>query len=219
MDMFGHPILLLETFVDERHRGTLYLADNWIYVGRTRGFRRIPGGYSAGVHEPKKVFLRTLHPRSRERLCQAAFDASTEGNKRVLEAEHLRALASIFGSVQDPRRVAGRRHPLHAVLAIAAGAYLCGARSCKAASAWAHQLPQSSRQGLRCRWGRNDYLVPSEPIIRDVLSRVDRSELEHALQSWNIRFAVGDASLALHANSVCFEDAWNYLSWRNRASC
>ncbi len=38
---FGHPILLLETFVDpSRFQGTVYKADNWTYVGDTRGFRR-----------------------------------------------------------------------------------------------------------------------------------------------------------------------------------
>jgi hypothetical protein len=205
-DVFGHPIVLLETFVDERHRGTVYLADNWVYVGRTRGFRRIPGGYSATAQEPKKIFMRPLRPQARERLCQASFDAAAEGKKRMLEVEHLFALPQVFANVTDPRRAAGRRHPLSAVLAIAAGAYLCGARDCKAASRWARQLPQSTRQGLRCRCVRNDYLVPSEPIIRDVLARVDRNELSLALQSWNIRFAVDDASLSLHAHSVCFED-------------
>jgi hypothetical protein len=206
IDSFGHPIVLLETFVDERHCGTLYLADNWFYVGQTRGFRRVQGGYSATVHEPKKIFLRTLHPRARESLCQASFDASMEGKKRVLKAEHLRALPQVFVSVSDPRRVAGRRHPLNVVLAIAAGAYLCGARDCKAVSAWAQQLPQSARQGLRCRCVRNDYLVPTEPIIRDVLARVDRKELELALQGWNNHFARSDVSLTLHARSVCFEN-------------
>lgn len=206
IEAFGHPIVLLETFVDAHHRGTVYLAANWFYVGQTRGFRRIPGGYSATTHEPKKIFLRTLHPQARERLCEASFDPNTEGSKQVLKAEHLRALPQFFGSVPDPRRVAGRRHPLNAVLAIAAGAYLCGARDCKAVSAWAQQLPQSVRQGLRCRCVRNDYLVPSEPIIRDVLARVDRKELELALQGWNNRFAAGDASLTLHARSVCFQE-------------
>lgn len=38
---FGHPVLLLETFVDPtRFQGTLYKATNWIYVGDTKGFRR-----------------------------------------------------------------------------------------------------------------------------------------------------------------------------------
>jgi hypothetical protein len=37
LETFGHPIVLLETFVDpRRHRGTLYRAANWIEVGATR---------------------------------------------------------------------------------------------------------------------------------------------------------------------------------------
>jgi hypothetical protein len=36
--MYGHPIYLLETFVDpSRFRGTSYLAANWMVVGETTG--------------------------------------------------------------------------------------------------------------------------------------------------------------------------------------
>ncbi len=36
--IYGHPIYLLETFVDpERHRGTCYRAANWVVMGRTTG--------------------------------------------------------------------------------------------------------------------------------------------------------------------------------------
>jgi hypothetical protein len=40
-EKYGHPILLLETFVEQgRFAGTCYLADNWIHVGQTRGRSR-----------------------------------------------------------------------------------------------------------------------------------------------------------------------------------
>jgi hypothetical protein len=202
MGAYGHPIVLLETFVDNRHRGTLYLASNWVHVGETRGFRRIPGGYTATTREPKKVFVRELHPQARARLCQADFDAGQEGGKRMLAAAHLRALPDVFRPVTDPRRVAGRCHPLTVVLAIAAGAYLCGARGHKAMGAWANQLTQSARAGLRCRCERSHYRVPSATIIRDVLRRVDRRELQRALDGWNERFAVSDASLMLTSHGL-----------------
>jgi hypothetical protein len=36
--LYGHPVYFLETFVDpSRHRGTCYLAANWIVLGRTFG--------------------------------------------------------------------------------------------------------------------------------------------------------------------------------------
>lgn len=38
-ERFGHPLLLLETFVDpQRFHGTVYKAANWLYLGRTKGF-------------------------------------------------------------------------------------------------------------------------------------------------------------------------------------
>jgi hypothetical protein len=39
--VFGHPVVLIETFVDPQwFRGTIYKAANWIYVGNTKGFHR-----------------------------------------------------------------------------------------------------------------------------------------------------------------------------------
>jgi hypothetical protein len=36
--LYGHPVYLLETFIDpERFRGTCYRAANWIYLGLTTG--------------------------------------------------------------------------------------------------------------------------------------------------------------------------------------
>jgi Domain of unknown function (DUF4338)/DDE_Tnp_1-associated len=202
---FGHPILLLETFVDSRHRGTVYQAANWTCIGQTRGFRRVVGGYSATVDEPKKIFVRPLWPGARARLCQASFEPGMEGKKRMLKVRELQELPALFHQVSDPRGVTGRQHPLDSVLAIAAGAYLCGARTYTDMGIWAARLPQSTRQGLRCRCERDNYRVPSEQIIRNVLRRVDRAELECALQIWNGRIVSTDASLILHARALCLE--------------
>jgi Domain of unknown function (DUF4338) len=38
-ERFGHPVLLIETFVDPKYfQGTVYRASNWVYVGDTKGF-------------------------------------------------------------------------------------------------------------------------------------------------------------------------------------
>jgi hypothetical protein len=95
---------------------------------------------------------------------------------------------------------------LSSVLAIAAGAYLCGARSCLAMSEWAEALSQVVRQGLRCRCERNHYLVPSILVIRQVLQRVDRGHLQQALERWNAQFGVSDSSLVLYARELCMDD-------------
>jgi hypothetical protein len=62
---FGHPLLLLETFVDPRRfYGGVYRAANWIALSLTQGYRRTRSGYSADADAPKRVFIRPLcrHP-------------------------------------------------------------------------------------------------------------------------------------------------------------
>jgi hypothetical protein len=207
---FGHPILLLETFVDETRRGTLYHAANWEYVGDTRGFRRIPGGYSTTTQAPKKIFLRCLHRQARTVLSQPTLDTRYTGKleapRLLLPAAQLYALPRFFQDVPDPRRVSGRRHTLSNVLGIAAGAYLCGARSFLAMSEWAEALSQNARQALRCRCERNHYLVPSILVIRKLLQRIDREHLQRALDKWNAQFGGTDASLILQARDICMDD-------------
>jgi hypothetical protein len=92
-ERFGHPLWLLESFVDPRYfRGTIYRAANWEYVGDTRGFRRTREGYSAIAQVPKWVFLCPLVPRARARLSQPVLDPAYHHGapKLMLSAEHMR---------------------------------------------------------------------------------------------------------------------------------
>ena len=66
LERFGHPLLLLETFVDpQRYQGTVYKAANWVCLGSTRGFRRTRRGYSQVAQSPKRVFIRPLRSSAR----------------------------------------------------------------------------------------------------------------------------------------------------------
>jgi hypothetical protein len=69
--VYGHPILLAETFIDTaRYAGTCYRASNWLYLGYTRGFSRRDGLTVGFVknHAPKAVFAYPLHRQAFERL-------------------------------------------------------------------------------------------------------------------------------------------------------
>jgi len=84
-DHFGHPVWLLETFVDpQRFHGTVYRAANWLLLGQTQGYRRIRGGYSSLPFSPKLVFVYPLIPDCRARLT-ARFGCRSErqGDRRV----------------------------------------------------------------------------------------------------------------------------------------
>lgn len=65
---FGHPIYLLETFVDPvRFFGTCYKAANWIYLGQTHGSAKRGASYHHHGR-PKAVYVYPLVADFRQRL-------------------------------------------------------------------------------------------------------------------------------------------------------
>ncbi len=203
---FGFPVLMLETFVDpSRFIGTVYHAANWIYVGDTLGYRRIQGGYSTTPQTPKRVFVQALQRNARTLLAHPLLDEryQTGAPRMMLSAQQMESLPAFFEQISDPRRRQGRRHPLRAVLALSAGAILCGARGYKAIADWAQALSPRARARFRCCYRNGSYFVPSESILRDVLIRVDPAELDAALQCWNAQYGAVDESLAIDGKTMC----------------
>jgi len=203
---FGHPLLLLETFVDPRYfQGTVYKAANWLYAGDTKGYQRTRHGYSAKAQFPKMVFLKPLQTDAQTLLSRAHVQPPyrTGGPKMMLNAEQTRSLPRFFLDVPDPRRTHGRRHRLHNVLAIAAAAILCGMTGYRAIADWAQSLSQTARQRFGCRLEKGRYVVPSEYVIRNVLIRVEPAALDRALQNWNKTYGKEDRSLAIDGKTMC----------------
>jgi len=204
--IFGHKIVLVETFVDpERFLGTVYKATNWFYIGDTRGFSRVRGGYGKATGKPKMMFVKPLDRNAKRILSQPILEDSykTGGVKMKIKAEHMHSLPEFFKTIPDPRRAQGRRHNLSTVLAIATGAILCGMRGYKAISDWAKSLSPKARERFCCRYENGKYIVPSESIIRDVLIRVDPVSLDKAIQLWNEVYGEEDKSLAIDGKVMC----------------
>lgn len=66
---YGHPIHLVETFVErDRFRGTAYQAANWIGVGPTQGRTRQDRQHTIQA-AVKDIYLYPLHAHFRETLC------------------------------------------------------------------------------------------------------------------------------------------------------
>ena len=202
---FGHAAVLLETFVDPaRFAGTIYRAANWRRLGRTRGYRRVRGGYSEAADAPKLVFVRPLVSDARARLTRPALLPADRhgGSKLMLSADDMRALPAFFYDIDDPRRAQGRRHSLPTVLALATAATLCGARGYKAMAEWVRDLSPRARERFRCRYRHRRHEVPSEFVIRDVLVRVDPAQLDRALQRWHAEHGPHDEALALDGKTL-----------------
>ena len=72
---YGHPVLLVETFVDPaQFSGTIYRAGGWVELGRTSGWGRCGRDYYVKHNRPKRLFVKEL--------CRNA--------RRSLQAEHLK---------------------------------------------------------------------------------------------------------------------------------
>jgi hypothetical protein len=198
--LFGHRVVLVETFVDSgKFLGTVYKASNWLYIGDTKGFSRKEAGYTKARGSSKMVFVKPLQRDAKRILSQPILQDSyqTGGVAMKIKAEHMRSLPEFFRTIPDPRREQGKRHQLPTVLAIATAAVLCGMRGYKAISDWANNLGQKARARFCCRYVNGKYVVPSESIIRDVLIRVDPVSLDRALQQWNEVYGQVDSSLAI----------------------
>jgi hypothetical protein len=66
---YGHPVWLVETFVDrERFAGTAYRAANWQWIGPTRGRGRQGPDPRVRSTSIKEVFVYPLHRHFRQRL-------------------------------------------------------------------------------------------------------------------------------------------------------
>ena len=164
-ERFGHPVVLLETFVDPKQfHGTVYRASNWIYVGKTKGFHRTRQGYSDKADSPKMVFLKPLVSNVQALLSRPVLKKPylTGGYKIMLSAEHMKSLPDFFAQIPDPRRSQGRRHRLSTVLAIATAATLCGMRGYLAISDWVNGLGQKALERFRCRYENKRYVAPSQ---------------------------------------------------------
>jgi len=203
---YKHPILLVETFVDPgRFHGGVYRASNWQFVGYTRGYRRTTDGYSAQTEHQKIIFLKPLHRRALPLLSQHTLShhCNLGEVKMKITAAQMRSLPDFFRMIEDPRRTQGLRHRLPSVLGIATGAVLCGMRSYESISDWADSLTQKAREHFGCRYHKGRYEVPSLSIFRDVLVRVDPTELNASFKCWNDTYAQDDNSLAIDGKVMC----------------
>jgi hypothetical protein len=94
-------------------------------------------------------------------------------------------LLACLATVPDPRAARGRRHPLVAILGLAAAAVLAGARSIAAIAEWAADTPQPVRAALSARRDApGHFTVPAEATIRRTLSRLDADVLASTIGAW-----------------------------------
>jgi hypothetical protein len=203
--VYGHPLLLAETFVDARFSGTCYRAANWQALGHTQGFARSNGHYVA--HDrPKQVLVYPLHPKACEFLCDPTPQAHwrTPMQTVSLTSAQMQDLYSRLQALPDARAARGKRHRIATVLTLGMAALLAGSRGYTAIAEWAARLTQPQLKRLRARYNRATgcFEAPSEPTIRRVLQRADTAAVDAAFGDWMLATAGPDDAVAVDGKTL-----------------
>ena len=155
---YGHPVVLVETFVDpEQFCGTVYSANGWQELGATDGFGRVRRDFYVQHNKPKRLFARELCRKARRSLAAdklkpalAAVEAKTRPRSTQSPAQ-IRSLVQHLKSLPDYRKRIGV-YPLWSLVAICVLAHLCGApRGQKDLAKFAKGLSQAQRRALGVR--------------------------------------------------------------------
>jgi hypothetical protein len=150
MAVFGHPIVMAETFVEHtRFAGTCYLAAGWKPLGQTRGFGRNAGKY---YHHglAKTVYVYPLHRKARQLLSSPFLAPELIGETKPMvdlnkvNLEQSGGLLEQLRQLKDPRKRRGIRHSATSTLAVAVCAVVSGARNFLAIGEWAADLCAAS---------------------------------------------------------------------------
>lgn len=193
-EVFDYRPLLAETFTDpETHEGTCYKAAGWEPVGLSRSDGKHYADVFPGTARPKKLWLKALEPKAREKLCavevpaaQQAGLAAHAGARCALKTPQLSSLHEVFCKAPDPRRRNARRYPMGAVLTLVALGLLRGAVHLSTIVRTAQKLTQAQRQQLRLPFkkGTKFRSVPCSDVFREVLHRMDVHLLAQRLTQW-----------------------------------
>lgn len=187
--VYGHPVLIAETFVDHhRFSGTCYRAAGWLPLGQTSGYGRNAGTYY--YHgQTKTIFVLPLRKNARQLLSAPFLPPELTGGEKAmvdLNAVSVGSLLPYLATIRDPRKRRGIRHQQVSILAVAVCALLSGAKSFAAIGQWAAGLSQDLLVRLGCRKSERlrKYIPPSEPTLRRTLQAVDAEEVDRAVGNW-----------------------------------
>lgn len=186
---YGHPVLVVETFVDpEQFCGTVYTANGWEELGQTDGWGRQRRDYYVKHDKPKRLFVRELRRKARRSLQAEHLKpdlAAVEAKVPVrcsLRVKEIEAIVQQFRQVPEYRSRCGS-YPLWSLLTIVLLAVLCEApRGQKDLAKFARGFSQAQRRALGIRRNREGkYPTPHQSTFCRFFQRVDARQVEAAI--------------------------------------
>lgn len=188
-ECYGHPVEIVETFVDpEQFCGTVYTASGWTELGQTDGWGRVRRDYYVKHDKPKRLFVRGLRPQS----CRSLQAEHLKADLAVVEAKvppRCTLRAKEIGSILDhfkklpEYRERVESYPLFSLAALILLAMLCEApRGQTDLAKFAGSLNQGQRRALGIR--RNPpgkYPAPSQSTFSRFFAGIDPRKLQERL--------------------------------------
>jgi hypothetical protein len=186
---YGHPVEVVETFVDPaQFCGTVYTANGWTELGLTDGWGRCQRDYYVKHDQPKRLFVRALRRNSRRSLqaehlkpdlAVAEARVPARCTRRVPE---IRSLVAHFQALPDYRaRV--ESYPLFSLATLVFLAVLCEApRGPTDLEKFARGLNQGQRRALGIRRNpKGKYPAPTQPTFSRFLAGLNPAKLNTQL--------------------------------------
>lgn len=182
---YGHPVVLVETFVDpEPFCGTVYTANGWEELGTTDGFGRVRRDFYVQHHKPKRLFARELCRQARRSLQADQLKPSLAGveaktrPRSTQSPTQIRSLVEHLKGLPDYRQRIGI-YPLWTLAALGLLAHWCGApRGPKEWALFAKGLRQTQRRALGIRRQADGYPAPGTSTFWRLLAHIDADALE-----------------------------------------
>jgi len=192
---WGHPIALVETFVDPRfYQGTAYKVSGWSHLGRTAGWKRDADDFYEKNDAPKQIWVRELVKKACVKLRAAQLPPSWA---KVEEAVLPRCTAKVadIGSLMERVRaeIAEFRRPQALAYPVAGMTCLMVMASAQGVvrgpqdlAQYADTLSQGQLRALRFRRDAKTGKIrcPKKTSFSRVLHQVDDDLLEQVLLRW-----------------------------------
>src|SRR5260221_5107787 len=192
---WGHPLALVETFVDPRYyTGTAYKVSGWSHLGKSAGWKRDADDFYEKNDAPKQIWVRELVKKACVKLRAAQLPPDWLG---VEEAARVRCTAqtpeirslmeSVLKEVPEFRRAQALAYPLPGLVCLMVMAAAQGVvRGPQDLADYADTLSQGQLRALRFRPNRHtrEIRCPKKTTFTRILHEVDDDLIERVLLRW-----------------------------------
>ena len=192
---WGHPIVLVETFVDPRfYQGTAYKVSGWSHLGRSAGWKREADDFYEKNAAPKQVWVRELVKKACVKLrapelapswAKVEAAVSPRGSAKVGQIRSL--MEAVRTEVPEFRRAEALAYPIVGMIGLMVMASAQGVtRGPQDLADYADTLSQAQLRALGFRRDveSGDSRCPKRTTFCRVLHQVDDDALERVLLRW-----------------------------------